>query len=426
MNASVSSCVALVLAVAATAPAQQLPGWSWVAVDGATAVCCAVRFAGDRYAAPDGAALAARNYRLWRARRAVPQIGQAGALQLSDGEVVWVLADADQGDLALQFVAALLDDAPALDHDGGALALARAALAIDDATWLYPGLVLQHRARHALLGAASPADVTTGASARDWFDENALRLALRTHPPVGVVVLGAASTALQQAAVARQPALAVPPPRPGNEPVLLPPGVRPPGRLDEPHGRIDGPYVAAAALAPGRADWPAFALGIEVARSRAERRFQSRGDEALARAPAVGWSWLRGDPIAVFCRRGLDAGAPAAVRQELQDLLDDLRERAPTAPELEQAVAVLQQELALPPWSDPVRQGLAAVPSSLPARAAALLVAADRELQPGVAQLPALSPSTVQAALRAALAGDRIWWGGLVPASPSPRARRRR
>jgi hypothetical protein len=108
--------------------------------------------------------------------------------------------------------------------------------------------------------------------------------------------------------------------------------------VDTVHRRVDQPFVAAAFAVPMDLDRAALAVALAVARDRAARRWQLRGSELRAGTPFVDWSWLRGDALVAFHRRGLPPvrlrpGEPAAdaaaerdaTAAELRELLADLR-----------------------------------------------------------------------------------------------------
>jgi hypothetical protein len=170
---------------------------------------------------------------------------------------------------------------------------------------------------------------------------------------------------------------------------------------------------------------PAFALGIEVARART-RRLPLRFWQAMGRAPTVGWSWLYGDPVVVFCRRGADfvklrpgerveADMEAerdATIAELDSILQNLRQQPATARELAEARSALQLELALQPL--PPGQSAAAANAG---RLQVLLLGACRGIDKTALQ--AVTPERVHAVLTSVLDPAGACWHGLMPVARS-------
>ncbi|MBL9076502.1 MAG: hypothetical protein JNL08_03295 [Planctomycetes bacterium] len=388
-------------------PAQAPPAWRSVPVAAVDAVVFALRWAhgfdGD---APDesGAAAAVAEYRLARARRAVPDVLASGATVAADATVVHVLVPATAADRGLAFCRALLDDAQPVDADLAAVAIARTALAADDADGVYPGPVLAGSARRALLTGGGARGVAGSAAAIQALTPARLQQLLAAPVAVHGIVLGACGADGCGAAAA----LPLPTVVPGAAPPSAVRSAPPAAAAAQPHRLADGPIVALAFAVPGGTAPAAFALAVEVARQRAARALPLQGREGIARAPLVTWSGLHGDPVLVFCRRGPNGTEPAAAFAELDALVADLRARPPTAAELDTARRSLRAELGLSPLP-PGTDGAA-----LPGRAVALLLAELRSVDE--AALDAVTPAAAQAALAAVVEPRRAFRGALVPA----------
>ena len=396
------------------------------------AVVLAVAFDGGHDTDPEAAVLA--ECRLRAARALVPQATACGHRVVADTAVLFVVLATGEWQLGERFLRALLAPGSPLDDDSLRLAIAHCALQADDAAFLYPGDVLASRAR-ARLGAergfagplrGEPTTVASIVPAR-------VRARLAAKAPAAVLVLGAVPPELRQAladvrceplpglaraaganAATEAAATAVA----ANEFVA-----------DEIHERIDAPFVAAAFLAPPTVD-AAFVLGLQVARARAQKRFGALRSGVLAHAPFVAWSWLAGEPVVLFHRRGPDPiqrlpqeppGRPAtavvaATRQELVALLDDLCRVPPTAAELAAARAAVHVERGCE--SMPAARATPA--AMLPGRAMARLLAARRPT--AVANLDTVDAAAVHAAMVANFRPERACWHALVPAPRSDRA----
>jgi hypothetical protein len=263
-----------------------------------------------------------------------------------DHEVAIVVGvvDATSPQIALAFVSALLQPAPDLADDTISLQTARVALQLDDAAFLYPGDVLRARAEVAA-GLAATADAETAIAATAALTPIVVRQALAAQRPASWGAIGALPADLaERVAALAWPALADVEPA-GRCSVRAPSGER----GEELHARSDAPWIAAAFPAPAAEQAAVFAIAIEVARARAVRAFRHRGREADARAPAVAWSPLAGDPLVRFHRRGehprqllkgerreADAAAElVATEAELVRFLNELREVPPSAIELQ-------------------------------------------------------------------------------------------
>ncbi|MBX3462533.1 MAG: hypothetical protein KF830_05140 [Planctomycetes bacterium] len=399
--------VAIVIPLAAAAVAGQAPpGWQWQPIEGASATAFALRWRhGFDDDAPQecGAALAMAECRLARARRAVPERVQSGVQVADDATVAFVLARPADVAAAVRFCQVLLDDHAAVDDDLAAAAIARAALAADDADWLYPGPVLRGRARRTLLAGPAARGVAGSAAAVQALSPAHLRRLLRAPVAVEGVVVGAVDEAVRLAVAGLRLPTVPATPRPAwrlaDHPLPTP--------VFAPHPRVDGPFVALAFAVPADADLAALAVGVEVARARAARDLPLRRGEAQARAPLVGWSWLHGDPVLMFCRRGANGEDPERPMAELDRLVADLVARAPTEAECDTAIRTLRAESGLGPGPP----GLEA--EALPGRAVALALAGLRRLHD--ADATAVTPAAAQRALAAVCAPDRAFRGGLLP-----------
>lgn len=413
--------------------AQSASPWQWHPVPGANSVAVGLLWRhgyDDDRADECGAARVLAECRLRRARAMVPGVRASGLQVVGDATVVFVLVDAAMAESAVRFVQVLLDDRLPIDDDTLAVACAEVALAADDAEHLYPGLVLQGRARQSLcLGRAGGRPVAGSALAVQALRPARVRELLQSPVAVCGAALGAVSASLREALQAVPlpsivAAAATEGVRPGLPTRALPP-------LDTVHDRVNAPFVAAAFAVPEGRDLSAFAVGVEVARLRAQRRFQVRANEGPGRAPFVAWSWLQGDPALVFCRRGVspikllrgekaraDANAErAATRVELEALLTDLRERAPTDEEVAAACSSLQFELALQPMSPAVLAALVSNGGALPGRLEVLLLAAHRGIDGSA--LAAVAPPAVREALQAVLQPALACWCSLMPVPQS-------
>lgn len=311
-----------------------------------------------------GVAIVLAECRLQRARTHVPGL-VATALHVDRDVscVVGVVPAAHEG-LAVAFLRALLDDELPMSDDDIALVVARTALAADDAEFLYPGDVQARRAERALGVGPSTAEGVEMAKLQPAAIRDLLRQPV--HRSGGGA--GAVRPSLR-AAVDALPFGRTPDPRSGRTMLFPAPAAGAP--TSETHARVDQPFVMAAFRAPDREQWPAFAVALEVARARGARRLPGRGSEGRARTPLVAWSWVAGDRVVRFHRRGTearrllpgeqpeaDAAAEAAATwHELAAFLDDLRERPPAAAEVQAAKAALVAELGLAVDADRVVVG---------------------------------------------------------------------
>lgn len=428
-----------------------LPGgarWRIAAIEGA-ARCWAVLWP-HPFAADAGAekalAHAVAAFRCARARAALPPGVQVGA-EVLDGATLYHAtaprtAAGAAPDLGRRWLLSLTAAAdPVGDRDALELDAARCALSADDALWLYPGEVLQGRARLRLAaGTAGGAPLRGSPVFLQQCTVPALAAAVGARPGGALRAVQVGDPAGAAEFVEALAAVAAPPGGGGERtsPAPEPAFTR--------HPRVDGPFVAAAVAAPrpGPDELP-WAIGVEVLRARALRRFAGyRGQEAAARAPFVAYAFLAGDPVLVLCRRGPDrarmptpggsrrAAAAASVagverpRGELEALLLDARERAPAAAEVALAVSMLGAEWAVPPWSPERQASLRESPEGLLPRARALLLL-DHWGVPDAAvrALPEAAPTDrVHAALRERLDPQRVYWAALEPV-PWPDSQRR-
>lgn len=417
-------CFAVLCAAAGTAQAPADPGRGspvqFVEVP-SDAVLVAAAFAGGYDDAPLQPALA--EARLAAAAAAVPGVHKASLRIVGDAAVVFAVGAPGDAAVLERWLRVVLAPLPVAD-DTLALAAARAARLADEAAFLYPGEVLASRARARLGGAAAwavplrgdPEALLAASPAR-------LRQELERSAPSAVLVLGAIP---QELRTALQDPTTVPWPGVPSRDAAIPlpsSGVGTAGVAIERHERVDAPFVAAAFPVPPGSN-AALALGLEVARSRAARRFGARRSGVLARAPYVAWSWLDAAPIVVFHRRGRDPvdrwpgerlahdanWAAAATATELCAFLDDLRTVPPTPSELVEARRGLLAELAMGP-SEPAPPPLPA--ALLPGRALAVLFGRHRGLD--VDALARVGEAEVAVAMQALLAPERVSLHALLP-----------
>jgi hypothetical protein len=292
---AVIGCAPLLLAAAARLPAQQ--PFVFHGAESAAATAVGVLW---QYGFDDGDdARVLVECRLERARAHAPEPIAAGALVGDTWSLVFVVGRTGRAEDLAAFVGALLDDGLALTDDTILLAIGRAALSADDAEHLYPGLVLASGARRALF-AGTPAARAAAGSARVIAGTTVadVRQRLRRPPATFGVGCGPAADGDVIVRLPWRPGAAV------RAPVVPAAAATALERVVATHARVDGPFAAVAFRAPAAGDLPAFAVAMEIASARAAGRFPAHGSEARARAPFVGWSWLRGDPFVLFCRRG--------------------------------------------------------------------------------------------------------------------------
>lgn len=328
------------------------------------------------------------------------------------------------------WVGALLGADAGFDGDRAELAIGRAALAADDRRAQQPGSVLHTLLLQQLLPGAP-------ASVRGWLADPVAVAALDPRElsmqrlPVERVALawvgGAPLPAeLHQDALVSRLAL---PTAVAVEPLGEVPTADAPLRAVHPHVR--GVFACVAVRVPDRPG-PALALAFEVLRSRALQQFQRhRGGEERALAPFVAWSWGASEPVLRLHRRGpsmMDEGFGRSPKQaagaddeqlplrELDELLAAMRQRPPTARELQGAARMLQFEYALPPWNPALLQSLVEVPEALRVRARAVALATVQGItQADLEALGATTPEAVAAGMLALLEPGRCWRALLVP-----------
>jgi len=423
------------LALSLGLQAQQDP--AVVPVGGAAAAAVGVLFArgfDDDPEGQSGLAAVVAAARLEQGRRAGGELLASGLRVGGDYAIVFAVVAPGRLSEAVAFARAASGDGEALEDDALRLAIARAALAADDAEFLFPGDVLMTRARQRL-GKGAPFARPPAGTARECsaLTPAALRVALASPAPARFAALGAVGPEWEQA-LRGLPGGAAPCPARGQATCSARWGQR--AMTEDVSLRADSPYLGAAFAAPGPPARAAFAVAVEVARARALRRFELRGRELFARAPLVRWSWLEADPIAMFYRRGEDpvqvlpgergrapiAAEVQATRGELEALLQDLRDRAPTEAELASARAALRRGLGLPtageatPW--------AAEPATYPGRVQLLLLRAHHDVD--VRRVERVTGPEVADALAEALQPARASWHAIRPRARDGLGYRRR
>jgi hypothetical protein len=396
---------------------QQPPRWTVEPVEGAAAVAVGVLWPlQNRDAAFDagvGALLAA-----CRADRARARAPRCAVTMHVDGEVACVVGVAGAADAneALAFAAALLDDAAEPTDDAIALATARAALRADDERWLIPGTVLALRARAAFGVVYEPIG---DAAAMLQHTPERVRELLRE--PVGTAA--AARGAIDTAMAARLTGLALPDPRrsAGRTASWHPPGHE--VRREEVHPRVDQPFVMASFRVPDGVATATLAVAIEVARARGAREFRLRGRELRAETPLVAWSWLAGETVVRFHRRGTNfvqllrgQQAPAdavaegqATARELEAFLVTLRQDPPTTAEVAMARTRVCAEAGLD-----AADAASCAPEVLGGRLRAAMLARYRRVDR--AAIESVTAAGAAAALAATLDPARGYWHTLLPA----------
>ena len=142
------------LLLATSAAAQHAPVYLLERVAGADALAVGVLWShgyADDQSDECGLAHVLATCRLARANRAVPDCLATGLQVDADCALAFAVVGGGDGKRAEQFLTALLDEGSGeLRDDDLALITARAALAADDAEFLYPGSVLLSHARRQL------------------------------------------------------------------------------------------------------------------------------------------------------------------------------------------------------------------------------------------------------------------------------------
>ncbi|MFO1078740.1 MAG: hypothetical protein U1E73_13535 [Planctomycetota bacterium] len=402
---------ALAAAAALAAPAQQ-----FVRLPTAASVVVAVTFGrglADDPPARWGAARLVAECRLARARADLPRGAASGLRVTEDATIVFAQVPAADAAAAIAFAAAVAGDGGGLDDDALRLARARVALAADDDEWRFPGSVLQSRARAALFADGRARPLSGSAAALSALPLAELRDLLRHPAPLAIAAFGAVSAELQRALLALVPA-AAPPHRaamPAPPRQVAGDGAEPPTEIL--HPLVDAPFVGFAFPAPAPAQWPAFAVGIEVAKLRAAAWLPARPEQLRARAPVVAWSWLDGDPVVVFTARARGAGRADATLRKVAGFVANLGTAPPTAAELDSAKATLQSEIAPLPWTAAQQHAFAANDAALVGRVVQALLAQARGVDR--AGIAAVDGGAVAESLRATLAPDRCHRAVLRP-----------
>lgn len=418
--ATVASLIAVVAIGGVSVRAQD--GGPAVTLPAPGAPCVAIGFlyehvdADGAWLAPDIArALAA--VRCARAQAAAPQLAVSVHV---DDEVTAVAAAGKRADAsALAGFAAAFASVPGGD-DELARAIAAAALAMDDARHVLPGGELAAAARAAL---APVGQVPAGPTALLALTPAALRQ-LAAAPrrtltgcagDAGIDVLELARSGQRVDLPSRLAAASAAPaaPVPAADSAIA----------AAVHRRVDQPFVAAAFAVPADLDRAALAVALTVARDRAARRWQLRGSELRAGTPFVDWSWLRGDRVVAFHRRGLAPirvrpGEPAAdvaaerdaTAAELREFLDDLR-RPVAETEVAAARAQAAAELGCQVRAD------ASDPATVALGLRQALLRRVRGVDDGA--IAAVAPAAATAALARLLAGPQCWQALLPTPSPS-------
>ena len=425
-------CGLLALALAGTLPAQD--GCLFEVLPDADAVAVGVLWShglDHDASARCGLARVLAESRLRCACAAAPAVRATGVKVGGDFALAFGVVAVGDADSAAAFLRGLLDagcgeGGGVLDDDTLERLIARAALAADDAEFVFPGDVLATRARRTRLAGTAAAHPLAGdARAIAALSPDAVRAALRHPVGVRLAAVGALDDGLidRVRGLARAPIAAVA----VTASVAAAPVA---AETVDVGARADAPFVAVAVPAPAPAHRATFALGLEVARVRCHRRFRLRGNELFAGAPFVRWSWLEADPLALFYRRGEQperllpgqrAAASAAdesraVRAELADLLRDLRANAPSEDEMRLARRALRARFALP--------ATAPAAAALPGRLSALLLATYHGI--AVEELDTVTAAAVHALLRRRLAAERLSWHVLMPGeNPTVGFRRR-
>lgn len=377
------------------------------------AAACAVGVLWDHGSGPGAAEVAPvraalAQCRLAAARRLAPSMQVQVHLDPELLGIVGVVPAAAAGELP-GFLRALLHPADGATDDDLALAVAHAALRVDDQHEVLPGGVLLRRARTALWPDRPPWSGDSPAIAA--VGPRRVRELLAMPTRCVVAAAGALPAELRPVLASLVP---VDPPgaarrwRREGSPALAPAGL-----VDAEHAFVDQPFVVAAFAVPPGGDEVALAVATAAVQLRAAQRWQLRGTELRARAPFVVHEWLAGDDLVAFLRRGVDfvpllpgeraADAAAerdATRREILELILELRATPLAAAEVERARSVRRTEIAL-------AAGPAADPSVLAARLLAAMLAAERGFTAD--GIDAVTPAAAQQALAQLLAAEPAW-----------------
>ena len=296
------------------------------------------------------------------------------------------------------------------DADVSARSIALAALASDDADWLYPGEVLQGLARRALFAdgdSRRTAALGDAASLLEVTPEQFAR-ALSVAPAGGLTV---AVVGELPSGAALEPVLrTIPRANVGVAATLPLRNVEGLALAVHKHTRIDAAYVGCAAVAPDGPVSLARLLAIEILRIRARVRFSSpRGNESMARAPFVQHEPLLGDPLVLLARRGVaDAGSDLP-RRELEELVAACALTADPK-EMSAALAVVRAEFQAPPFAALQLEALRVVPAALATRARSLALLGLHGIDDStLLAIGDVDAASVGAELRQLLKGPRVW-----------------
>lgn len=349
----------------------------------------------DDDAAEAGIARVVAACRCARARAAVPGVRQSGSQVRDRSAVHFATVRPSEWRAGVAFLQALVRD----DVDAGSpttdaieLEIARAALVADDAEWLYPGSMLQSRARRAFAAGATGDRGLHGSAA-----------ALQNVTAARVLALLPWRGGVTYRVFGELPAGV----RPLDLTVTVPPSATPgrsfadvvgaatrtPSRAEHateperiPHSRVDGPFAAVAFAVPRELRGAALAVLVEVARERALARTPAviRGAHVKARAPFVAWSWADHEPVLVLLRRAHTGHAEDKAFAAIEQLLRDLGDRPPSGKELARARDVIVSENAPLPWNSTavvapgrVLVAMRAAAAGIDAAAVAAVTAAD-------------------------------------------------
>ncbi len=307
------------------------------------------------------------------------------------------------------------------DADVADRSQALAALAADDADWLYPGEALHGMARRAMFAAGDARAIGALGDASFLLSMPRESFVAALQAPVSgglrVAIVGdrSAFDAVEAAL------LEIGCESPKSERRLLPlPQQEPSPLAFAPHPRIDAHYVACAFHAPQGPVSMARLVAIEVVRIRARTRFQSpRGNESLARAPFVQNDPLLGDPLLLLFRRGVHGASADVPRRELEELAAAIA--LPTqAAEFAGALAVVRSEWAAPPYGEGMLAALRVAPAAIATRARALVLRSLGGIgDADVVAAASLQPADVDAELQILSAARRAWFG-LAPTHTDP------
>ncbi len=428
--------LALLCAFAAAALAQAHGGWVYreVPAASATAVGLIWEHRLGLLAVDCGCARVLAECRLQRARAAVPDVLSVHLHVDQDVTCIVAVVPAAAESAAIAFIKALLADATPMSDDELLTAIARAALVADDEQFIYPGGVLRARSLARQWPWAAQGDSATMASmtptqVRAWLCEPTM---------VAGEVRGAVSptlrAALGQIEFPQSDEFRNDENRKRGDDARYDISYQAAGGVrQELHSRVDQPFVMAAFWLACFADRPALAVGLEVAKARAVRRFRVRGSELRAHTPVVAWSWLAGDEIVRFHRQGeqpavllrgevmrADAAAEtAATVAELESFLAELRQKPPTDREVSNARTHLITELGLAAFTTADGE-----PAVCGGRLMASLLGGRRRVDKrGIENV---TPASAHAAIVYVLSPANAYWHALLPAARPDRGWRQR